>query len=189
TVIGGNDVFPFVQLLFGLAFVPAVKLLLEQPVSAPAKPVEKRSPRQHAQPTDDEQTNRQRALTLWGETDKLPGSLAYRYITEHRGLSIDVIDNIDECLRFHPRCPIRNHTTGEVIFAPAMIGLFRSIAANEPVAIHRTALTSEGRKLTTIPRPKQFLAPIGGAALKLSSDENVTYGVTVGEGIETTIAA
>jgi hypothetical protein len=186
--VGGNDAISFVQHVFGLDFVPAVRLLLEQPVSAPAKPVEKRSARQQAQPTDDEQTNRQRALKLWGETDKLPGSLAYRYITEHRGLSIDVIDDIDDCLRFHRKCPIRNHATNEAIFVPAMIGLFRSITDNEPVAIHRTALTPEGRKLTSISRPKQFLAPVGGAALKLSCDENVTYGLAVGEGIESTIA-
>ena len=51
-------------------------------------------------------------------------------------------------------------------------------------AIHRTALTVDGRKLD---RPK-LLGPSAGGAIKLSSDY-VTNELTIGEGIETTLSA
>jgi putative DNA primase/helicase len=192
--VGGNDAISFVRHAFNLDFVGAVQLLLDKSSGANTKPVERRPVRAATQHTPDDPANRQRALKLWDEAERVcPGGLVWRYLTGpksqgHRGLSLDAIEDIDGCLRSHPKCPMRNHATGEVIFAPAMVGVFRSIATNEPVAIHRTALTPEGRKLTAIPRPKQFLAPVGGAAIKLSDDENVTHSLAVAEGIESTLS-
>lgn len=66
-----------------------------------------------------------------------------------------------------------------------MVALFTGITSNKPVAIHRTALTLDARKLC---RPMS-LGPIAGAAIKLDPDENVTTGLVIGEGVETCLSA
>jgi putative DNA primase/helicase len=83
-----------------------------------------------------------------------------------------------DVLRYHPHCPWRIGTR------PALIGLVRDILTNEPLGIHRTALTADGRKLD---RPK-LLGPTLGGAIKLSS-EYVADDLTIAEGIETALSA
>jgi hypothetical protein len=61
--------------------------------------------------------------------------------------------------------------------------LYRDIRTNEAKAIHRTALTPDGKKID-----RKCLGPIGGCAIKLTADEEVTEGLTIGEGIETVLA-
>jgi hypothetical protein len=68
-----------------------------------------------------------------------------------------------------------------------MIALFRSIAGDEPVAIHRTALTLDGHK-APLENTKLTLGPVEGAAIKLSPDAEIASGLAIGEGIETTLA-
>src|SRR5439155_20079785 len=80
-------------------------------------------------------------------------------------------------IRFHPACPFG--CDGH----PAMVALLRNIRTDEPQAIHRTALTPAGQKLD-----RRSLGPKTGAAIKLSDDGDVATGLTIGEGIETTIA-
>jgi hypothetical protein len=65
-----------------------------------------------------------------------------------------------------------------------LIGLVRDILTNEPLGIHRTALTADGRKLD---RPK-LLGPTLGRAIKLSG-EYVASELTIAEGIETALSA
>jgi hypothetical protein len=65
-----------------------------------------------------------------------------------------------------------------------MIGLFRRITGDEPVAIHRTPITPEAKKLG---KPMSY-GPICGAAIKLSPDVEVACGLAIGEGVETTLA-
>jgi Toprim domain len=62
----------------------------------------------------------------------------------------------------------------------------RSIESDEPQAIHRTAL-----KLGVRPEriDRLSLGPTAGGAIKLSLDGDVTQGLLVGEGIETTLSA
>ena len=64
-----------------------------------------------------------------------------------------------------------------------MIALYRDIKTNEPKAIHRTALTSEGTKID-----RKALGPKTKCAIKLCADEDVSAGLTIAEGIETTLA-
>jgi hypothetical protein len=64
-----------------------------------------------------------------------------------------------------------------------MVALFRDIVTNEPRAIHRTALKVGGVKVD-----RRALGPVAGCAIKLSADENVEHGLTIGEGIETVLA-
>jgi hypothetical protein len=65
-----------------------------------------------------------------------------------------------------------------------MVALFRNIATDEPRAIHRVALTRDGKKIG-----RRMLGLAGGCAVKLDADETVTLGLAIGEGIETALAA
>src|SRR5262249_20355986 len=121
-------------------------------------------------PRIDEPERRRRALTIWREAHDPRGTIAEQYLASERRLQLP--DEIaGEVIRFHPA--IR-----------AMIALLRDIITNEPCGIHRTFLDSAGRKLG-----RKMLGRAKGAAIKLNADENVTLGLTIGEGIETCIAA
>jgi len=66
------------------------------------------------------------------------------------------------------------------------IALVRDIRTNEPVAVHRTALDSQGRKRAGIgSNGRLCLGPVAGGAVKLSPDEDVTAVLGIGEGLET----
>jgi putative DNA primase/helicase len=114
-------------------------------------------------------------LRLWSETIAVPGTLAEKYLAS-RHLALP--DRHEEVLRFHPACPF-----GRGVRLPCLIALFRDIGSSEPRAVHRTALTPDGEKIG-----RKALGPKAGCAVKLTADENVTEALTIGEGIETTLA-
>lgn len=97
--------------------------------------------------------------------------LASRVLTLPDDIAGDVI-------RFHPAFKFDGEPMGD------MGALFRDIRTNEPCGIHRTFLDRAGRKLD-----RKMLGPARDAAIKLDTDENVTLGLHVGEGIETCLAA
>ena len=116
------------------------------------------------------------AHRLWAETVDLRGTLGERYLTS-RGIVVLPRD-IGEVLRFHPRGrfgPTRS---------PMLVALYRDIQTNEPRGVHRTALSPNGEKIE-----RKCLGPKAGAAIKLTADEEVTQGLTIGEGVETTLSA
>jgi hypothetical protein len=119
--------------------------------------------------------NSKRALVLWRAAVPIAGTLAMAYLV-NRGLGYT--DVYGDVLRFHPHCPFGPDTT-----RPCMLGLFRTISGNKPVAIHRTALTPDGRKLD-----RMTLGQIGGAAVKINADDDIEGGLHIGEGIETVLA-
>jgi hypothetical protein len=124
----------------------------------------------------DDAANRKRALELWREAIPIAGTLGEFYL-HGRGLAVP--DGASgRVLRFHPACPF-----GPGAKHPCMVALFRDIETDEPQAIQRTALTSAGKKIS-----RMTLGPKAGATVKLSADEAVTHRLTVGEGVETTIA-
>ena len=109
------------------------------------------------------------ALEVWRNGVDPRGTLAERYLNS-RGLELGA--NIaDDVLRWHPRIG-------------AMLALFRNIRTDEPQAVSRTFLDREGRKLE-----RKFLGAVGGAAMKLDANEEVTHGIHIGEGVETCLAA
>ena len=142
--------------------------------------LERESPRQRAEwvfqrklPTDD---NHSAAMRLWRESVDPRGSLAERYLIGRRlELSDDLAGDV---VRFHPRLAFR----GE--FSPAMVTLYRDIVTNEPRAVQRTFLDPEGNKLD-----RWMLGPVKNAAIKIDADENVEYGLHIGEGFESCLAA
>jgi putative DNA primase/helicase len=132
--------------------------------------------------TADKQKRTRRALALWDAAQPFRGSSAETYLRDTRGVGrwLDQFP-IDQTLRFHPACPLRKD-----LRAPCMIALVRDICSDAPVAVHRTALTTE--------RPPQRIGrlsfgPTGGGAIKLSPHDAVHAGLLIGEGIETVLSA
>ena len=71
---------------------------------------------------------------------------------------------------------------------PAMDCLVRNVVTKEPKAIHRTALTRDGRKVRFNGKDRLALGPVAGGAVKFTPDEDVTVCLGIGEGIETTLS-
>jgi putative DNA primase/helicase len=119
------------------------------------------------------------ALRIWHEVTHMNprGTLAEHYLNQHRGLALPD-DLCGRVVRFHVRCPWEKERR------PCMVTAFRSIVDDTLVAIQRTLLAEDGRKLG-----RMTLGPCGGAAIKLTADEDVGEGLHIGEGFETTLTA
>ena len=173
----GGDIIDFIKIDRGCSFVDALDHAAQYASELrnghhSSRPASRPTPRQTV---DDDEKRINQALAIWCEARPLYGTIAESYL---RSRYIDVPTEAVDVLRFHPFCPWQIGTR------PAMVALVRDIITNEPCAIHRTALTVDGRKLD---RPK-LLGPSAGGAIKLSSD-HVTGELTIGEGIETTLSA
>jgi hypothetical protein len=177
----GGGVVDLVMHLDGVSFQEAVAILAgcERPA-----PTHQRAPM--AQPTVDytaeEERKRQQALQWWEEARPIAGTLAEPYLTRPkieggRGLTLPA-DISPRVLRFHPACPF-----GEGARYPCLLALYRSIVGDEPRAVMRTALSPDACKID-----RKAFGPVGGAAMKLSDDVDVTMGLVIGEGLETTLA-
>ena len=75
---------------------------------------------------------------------------------------------------------------------PTLIGLFHDMQTGDPVAIHRTALLSDGsgkdEQTPGLGNSKKMLGPSAGAAIMLSPFEEITLGLGICEGIETAVS-
>jgi len=166
----GGDVVDLVQHLDGVDFRRAVVTLGgddRKPIAPVVKPMT-----QHEKENDQEKTKR--ALNIWNEASEVNGTLAEQYLLR-RGLELP--DN-DHALRFYSPCPFAGTAY------PALIALFRDVLTNEPRAIHRIALGPGGILIA-----KRMLGRVGGCAVKLDADEDAELSLSIGEGIETMIAA
>jgi hypothetical protein len=173
---GRGDIIAMVQWLDGCDIGEACETLTGgRPAEHHRRPVVREAPAT-APDTSEADDARQRAAALWGEAIPIAGTLAELYLGA-RGLAVPPGAS-GRVVRFHPSCPF-----GPGVRHPCMVALFREIAGDDPVAIHRTALSPAGEKID-----RKALGSIGGAAIKLSADEDVSYGLTIGEGIETTLA-
>jgi putative DNA primase/helicase len=158
------------------SFVEALSFAREYLGDAPlpARP----KPMMHLGDYDDEvaRRNKRLALTLFNNAESIEHPLAQRYFIERRGLIIS--PGLDgRVLRFHKRCPFGGEDH------PCVLALFTGISDNEPKAITRIALTQDGKKID-----RKMLGPTGGAAIKLSPDDDIRTALHVGEGVETCIA-
>jgi Toprim domain-containing protein len=124
----------------------------------------------------------ERALTLWRQGTEPRGTLVEIYLAS-RGLAL-VPDVAVHVIRFHASCPWRHNIGGELVHIPAMLAVMRNINTNEVTAVQRTALSQIGKKIG-----RKSLGRKTGAAIKLSADEDVTMGLTIGEGLETVLSA
>jgi putative DNA primase/helicase len=173
----GGDVVDLVQHVEGVTFIKAVETLAGEtstPRRSPA-PCSEATPQNAAQ---DAERNRRFALDLWGSSRSIRETLAEDYLVRVRGVDIEQIPELDAVLRFNPACPFGDDSP------PCLIALIRNIVTDEPQAIQRTALSPDGRKID-----RRGLGPKASGAIKLWPDAEVTYGLVVGEGLETVAAA
>ena len=128
----------------------------------------------------DEASNRQRtemALRIWAETRRpAVGTLVEEYLRT-RGITNPPPD----MLSFHTGL---RHRSGEVW--PAMVALVTRGTDGEPIGIHRTFLSREGRGKAPVAPQKMMLGPCRGGVVRLGP---ATHLLMVGEGIETCLAA
>lgn len=122
-----------------------------------------------------------RALAIWREAQDPRETIVETYLRS-RGVPLPG-EAAGGAIRFHPDCPF---AAGQR--TPAMVALVRDVITNEAKAIHRTALDREGRKRVVAGHDRLSLGPVGGGAIKLTPDENVTLCLGVGEGIESALS-
>jgi hypothetical protein len=168
----GGDVIALVKHLDGCDFKEAVRTLAGTNSGIERKPITPVKPVQSLVLHDDTE-NTARALRLWDEASPIAGTLAEQYL-RRRGLEPP---EDDEALRYYGVCPF-----GDSRYS-CLLALYRDIHTNEPKAISRTALGPGGIQIG-----RKMLGPVGGCAIKMDGDENVELGMTIGEGIETTLA-
>ena len=124
-----------------------------------------------------------RARAIWDAAEAATGSLVESYLRS-RGLHLNLVSNVHEVIRFHPRTPWRDEEAGVTIYVPAMVAAMRQVQGDDVTAIHRTRLTPEGAKVG-----RRMLGLASGSAIKLDADDAVEMGLHVGEGIESCLAA
>jgi hypothetical protein len=121
------------------------------------------------------------ALRLWEEGEDPRGTIVEARLRRHRrGIELDPAIAC-RVIRYHPHLW---HADSRQ-YLPAMLALYRRIDDDTPVAIHRTFIGPDGRRVGD----RKMLGPVGGAAIKLDADEDVTLGLFIGEGLETCLAA
>ncbi|MER9580482.1 toprim domain-containing protein [Mesorhizobium sp. M0276] len=142
--------------------------------------------RDHENARIDEVSRRQKAGQLWAEGIGPSGTLVETYLAS-RGLMLPP-EVAFRTIRFHPASPWLDES-GEVVRAPVMICRF-SPSENDldpeapPSAIHRTRLKPDGSRHLG----KKMLGAVAGQVIKLSTDEDITLGLGICEGIETGLA-
>ena len=119
------------------------------------------------------------ALRIWSKSVNPIGSIVEFYLREHRSLALtnDVAHSV---VRFHPSLHFDAFS-----HRPGMVCLLRDIVTNEPCGIHRTFLNPEtGQKID-----RRMLGIAKGAAIKLDAHGAISSTLTIGEGVETGLAA
>jgi phage/plasmid primase-like uncharacterized protein len=174
----GGDVIALVQHLDGCSFIDAYQALRgELPRNGSRKPDPERDKQLRQQrreaETRDEQQRLIRAAHVWNEAQPIAGTPGQTYLAG-RGVDLDEVPDHGG-LRWHPACPWESGTT------PCVIARFTDAVTGEPKGIHR-------RPLITNTKPKT-LGPTAGCVIRLWPDEDVTGGLVIGEGVETTLAA
>jgi putative DNA primase/helicase len=188
----GGDGISMAQHFDGGDFIDAIRTLtgivdLDRPsASDPVKQAEAQA-KDEARAKDELADVRQRmakARSIWQEAaSTIEGTLVEVYLRVHRRL--DVPDNISgSVVRFHGKCPF-----GTAHY-PCMVALVRNVISDREQSVHRTALRLDGSPLKLDGRTARLsLGPTGGGAIKISDNAEVTAGLTIGEGLETVIAA
>jgi phage/plasmid primase-like uncharacterized protein len=163
----GGDVIELVQWLDGCSFPAAVETLIGKQV---ARRQEKNYP-QPAKPSELDLERIEDINRLWRDAEPLTAAaIAYFEARE-----IPITDVPDQAgLRFHCRCPWGSDNV------PCILGRYTTAIGNEPRGLWRRPLTGE--------KPKT-LGPSANCVIRLWPDEDVSYGLVLGEGIETTLAA
>jgi phage/plasmid primase-like uncharacterized protein len=119
---------------------------------------------------DDERERLEAAHRVWLETVAIKGTAGEAYF-QRRGITLGDVPNYGG-LRWHPRCPWENGS------ASCVIARFTDAITAAPRGMWRRP--TDGGK------PKS-LGPTRGCVIRLWPDEDVTTGLVIGEGVETTL--
>jgi putative DNA primase/helicase len=114
---------------------------------------------------------------IWAEAGPAAGTLVERTYLPSRGLALPD----DAPIRFHPDCPRAAERW------PAMLALMTDPLTDEPVGVHRTFLARDGRGKAPGPLPAKMMCGAAGI-VRLTPDEDVTLGLGIAEGIETSLS-
>jgi len=122
------------------------------------------------------------AMTTWGiGTD--PRDTPVEAYLRSRGLSLPC--DPQRVIRW-----VENGIFAKGVYSPMMVCLVRDLITDEPVGIHKTALTPDGQKaLVRVGdswESKRALGPVSRGAVKFGSPREGILGV--GEGVETTLS-
>jgi hypothetical protein len=123
------------------------------------------------------------ALAIFKDAKPLAGTPGERYLIARSGTAPAVWP---DDLRFHPRC--RRRVDDHVEEHPAVVALLRDIHTDEPRAIQRIFLKTDGTDRLRDPKGKATLGSATGAVVKLTPDEDVTFGLGIIEGVEKGLA-
>jgi len=108
------------------------------------------------------------ALGIWAMSAPIPGTLGAIYFKQARKLDLTPLGDLHHALRW-------NQNLG------AVIALMTDPITGGPSGIHRTYLNADGTK-----RDRRMLGRQG--VVRLSPDEDVTYGLGIAEGVEDALA-
>lgn len=130
------------------------------------------------------------AASLWAEAKPIGGTPVETYLARSRGIELAGSAYSGHALRFHARCPFRLDN-GEAAYLPAMVAAMSHVVTGEFLGIHRTALQPDGAgkaQVRGLDTPRKMLGSSKDAVVRLSADEDVTHGLGIAEGIETSLA-
>jgi putative DNA primase/helicase len=141
-------------------------------------------PRQRLKP------ERHEVLSSWGHTlweNARPielDTIAGRYL-ECRGCLLPPFPD-ETHLRWHPA--LSDRVSGYT--GPALVALVTDIETSETINLHRTWLAPDGSGKAPIDKPRRLLKDHRSrGVVRLWPDAEITMGLVVGEGLETTLAA
>jgi putative DNA primase/helicase len=189
----GGDLFDLVRRNRTASFCDAIAFIREMVDLSPARSQTARRSRR-ARVTREGERAVDWALRMWKQAGPINDTPAAMYL-QSRGVLEPALEAGESVLRFHPNCPF-----GNCSWHPCMLALMRDITSNEPRAVQRTALTQALVQAVSRNAFAEFkeaggrvvrmtLGPMTGTAIKLSHDEDVTEGLTIGEGTESVLAA
>jgi hypothetical protein len=175
----GGDVVDLVRFLDGCDFRAAIRTLAGLDIKLTKGQLEE-IPQIDPRPigivnqTEIDHQNSRWALKLWDDATLIAGTPAEKYL---RGRGLRDLPG-ETVLRFHASCPFGKARN------PCLLALYRDIVTDERRAIGRTALSAVGVKLG-----RMSLGQVKNSAIKVDDDANVGYGLAIGEGVETILAA
>jgi putative DNA primase/helicase len=172
----GGDMIGFIMRERGGRFPEALRYAEQFVGTAPGISVPAGRKFKGPRPASDTERNRRYALEIWEQARPVGQTLAARYLAMRGfdGLRLTIDEDV---LRFHPSCPFREERH------PCLLSLLRDVVTDIPCAIQRTAFRPDGSKIG-----RMTLGPKTTAAIKLSPNVDVNRCLTIGEGLETTLA-
>lgn len=172
----GGDLFDLIERVHRCDFRYAIQIAAE--MLSGGRSEQPNKPKQEPADNTDERRRRD-ALRIFAEAGPIASTVGQGYLA-HRGIDLAqlALPDVHNVLRFHPACPF-----GPGRRLPCIVTLMRSARTDEPLAIHRTAISSQMTKVSVL-----SLGPLKDGVLKLWPDSYVERHLVIGEGLETTLS-